>query len=91
MAQYIQLLLSHYFQNLNHAQQKNLQLHQHNLSLVVEKIEILSPLKTLKRGYGIILNKNKKAISSVKQLSLKEDVKIKLEDGSALATIKELI
>ena len=83
--------IGHYFQNLNHAQQKNLQSHQHNLSLVVEKIEILSPLKTLKRGYGIILNKNKKAISSVKQLSPKEDVKIKLEDGSALATIKELI
>ena len=50
-----------------------------------------SPLKTLKRGYGIVLKNDKKAISSVKQLSPQDDVLIRLEDGSVLATIKKLI
>ena len=83
--------INHYFQTLNHAQQKHLQTHQHKLSLVIEKIEVLSPLKTLKRGYGIVLNKNKEAISSIKQLNPQEDVRIKLEDGSIIATVKELV
>lgn len=83
--------ISHCLQNLNHAQQKHIQTHQYNLSLVIEKIEILSPLKTLKRGYGIVLNKKKQAISSVKQLSPKEDLHIKLDDGSIIATVKELL
>lgn len=83
--------ITHHLQNLNHAQQNHLQTLQHKLSLVIEKIDILSPLKTLKRGYGIILNKNNQAISSVKQLSPKEDVKIRLDDGSIIATVKELV
>ena len=64
---------------------------ENKLLICIEKIELLSPLKTLKRGYGIVLKNDKKAISSVKQLSPQDDVLIRLEDGSVLATIKKLI
>ena len=83
--------IKHHFQSLNNAQLKHLQTSQHKLSLMVEKIEILSPLKTLKRGYSIVLNKDKKAISSIKKLKPNDDIQVKLEDGSVIATVKELV
>lgn len=83
--------INHQFQNLNHAQQKHLQACQHKLSLIIEKIEILSPLKTLKRGYSIVLNNDNKAISSVKKLNPNDVIQVKLEDGSVIAKVKELV
>ena len=47
---------------------------------VVEKIDALSPLKTLSRGYSI-MEKNGKIVKSKKELNIGDEVNIKLYEG----------
>ena len=52
------------------------------------RLDTLSPLKTLSRGYGIIEDNNsKKIIKSVKDVSKDEEIKITLSDGSIDAKV----
>ena len=54
----------------------------------VLRLDTLSPLKTLSRGYGIIEdNKSNKIIKSVKDVSKDEEIKITLSDGSIDAKV----
>ena len=52
----------------------------------ISKLDTLSPLKTLFRGYSII-EKDKKIIKSVKDLMVDDEVDIKLSDGNKKAKI----
>lgn len=53
---------------------------------VVEKIDALSPLKTLSRGYSI-MEKNGKIVKSKKELNIGDEVNIKLYEGTIKAKI----
>ncbi len=53
---------------------------------MVMKLDTLSPLKTLGRGYSII-SKNGKMIKSVKDLKVGDKVELKLSDGEKTAEI----
>ena len=53
---------------------------------LITKLDNLSPLKTLTRGYSII-EKNNKVIKSVKDLKLNDTIKIRLLDGNTNAKI----
>ncbi len=53
----------------------------------IAKLDTLSPLKTLSRGYSIIESEDKKVISSIKDLKKGQNVDLKLKDGSAKAEI----
>lgn len=55
-----------------------------NLSV---KLEAMSPLKTLARGYSITLNKDGKSIKSVKDVNKDEKIEIVVEDGKISATV----
>jgi len=52
----------------------------------INKLDALSPLKTLDRGYSIIKH-NDKAIASVKDLKSNDKIEIELKDGSVNATV----
>lgn len=52
----------------------------------ITKLDSLSPLKTLTRGYSIV-EKNKKAIKSIKDLNINDEIDIRLIDGKAKAKI----
>ena len=54
---------------------------------ILSKLEALSPLKTLERGYGII-KLNEKAVTSIKDLKKDDLIDIELQDGSRKAIIK---
>ena len=54
---------------------------------IISKLDALSPLKTLERGYGII-KLNKKAITSIKDLKKDDLINIELKDGNISAIIK---
>ncbi len=56
-------------------------------ALLLSKLDTLSPLKTLERGYGII-KLNDKAITSIKDLKQDDLINIELKDGSKEAIIK---
>ena len=56
-------------------------------TLLLGKLDALSPLKTLERGYGII-KLNDKAVTSIKDLKKDDLINIELKDGSVNAIIK---
>lgn len=56
-------------------------------TLLLSKLDALSPLKTLERGYSII-KINDKAVTSVKDLKKDDLINIELKDGSRKAIIK---
>ena len=56
-------------------------------ALLLSKLDALSPLKTLERGYGII-KLNEKAVTSIKDLKKDDLINIELKDGSREAIIK---
>lgn len=58
----------------------------HDYLLLINKLDALSPLKTLDRGYSIIKHNNK-TIGSVKDLKSSDKIEIELKDGSINATV----
>ncbi|WP_440602604.1 exodeoxyribonuclease VII large subunit [Bacillus sp. GB_SG_008] len=47
----------------------------------VEKLETLSPLKVMMRGYGLVYNNKKQVLKSVKEIDLGDAVAVQLQDG----------
>ena len=47
----------------------------------VSKLDALSPLKTLTRGYSIVMDKNNKIINTVTKLNTGDIIKLRLKDG----------
>ena len=56
---------------------------------LIDKLELLNPLNTLKRGYSITYY-NDKTLTSVKKVKVNDKVSIRLSDGSIKATINEV-
>ena len=57
-----------------------------NMVKNISKLDALSPLKTLTRGYSII-QKDGKVIKSVNQLQKDDELEIRLIDGSTRAKV----
>lgn len=60
-----------------------------NLNNLISKLEVLNPMNTLKRGYGIIKT-NQKVVSSIKKIKENEKVTIELKDGLVEAQVKKV-
>ena len=54
----------------------------------ISKIDALSPLKTLTRGYSVTENSDGKVIKSISDVNKDENIKIKLIDGKIEAIVK---
>lgn len=54
----------------------------------IAKIDTLSPLKTLTRGYSVVENEDGKVIKSVNDVSSNQEIKITVTDGKLSATVK---
>ena len=67
----------------------SLKLKDNHIKLVglMSKLESLSPLKTMMRGYSIIQDQNGKVVSSVKSLISGQEVILKLIDGDKQAKV----
>ncbi|MBE6604415.1 MAG: exodeoxyribonuclease VII large subunit [Ruminococcaceae bacterium] len=55
------------------------------------KMQTLSPLSVLARGYAAVFDGQGKAVSSVSELSVGDGVRVRLRDGVASATVTELV
>jgi len=51
---------------------------------LAEKLEMLSPLNVLKRGYAVLFDENKKAVSSATNIKEGGKYTLRLEDGQAV-------
>jgi len=53
------------------------------------KLETLNPLSVMDKGFAVI-SKDKKVLTSVKQLNVDDQIELRLKDGRAVAEIKEI-
>lgn len=71
------------------------QVQQHNRKnqrfiALTAKLDAMSPLKVLTRGYSMIEKENGQLVRSVSDLSTEESVKITLSDGQFTATVRDV-
>jgi len=59
-------------------------------NIAVQKLDGLSPLKILNRGYSVVLNKNHDIIKSHDQVTTAEELKVILSQGELLINVKEI-
>ena len=62
---------------------------QHSLEVAMEKLEILSPVQVLRRGYGLVEQEGH-VLTSVKEVKVGSSIKITLKDGSLSARVENL-
>ena len=61
----------------------------HNLQLQIQKLDLLSPLKILKRGYSACFNEDGYLIKTKKQVKINDFINIKLSDGNIKTKVIE--
>ncbi len=72
------------------ALQRKLDNRQAQFDLLTQRASVHNPMEQLKRGYSII-SKGSVRVSSVSQLSVGEELNIRLSDGSAQATVTKIL
>lgn len=60
-----------------------------NLTNQISKLDALSPLRTLVRGYSVI-ECTGKVVKTAKELNVEDIIKIKMQDGNVKAVVKEV-
>jgi exodeoxyribonuclease VII large subunit len=81
--------LHHADQQLKNSLQKSLQIHQKTLSNLAGKLDVLSPLSTLQRGFSIASDKDNKIIRSAKEVTAGDKIRVQLMQGSLKCTVEE--
>jgi exodeoxyribonuclease VII large subunit len=62
----------------------------YEFDILTTKLNAISPLNTLKRGYTIALNEDGRAVSSVDNINTNQKLYISFADGSISATVNEI-
>ena len=75
--------------NLNKTINLKLENNKNRLTTLIEKLELVSPLNVLKRGFSLTY-KNNKIIKSVKKIKENDILNIKLNDGNIIVNVKEI-
>ena len=65
------------------------ELHRKSLQAVIGKLDALSPLAILERGYSICSRPDGKVVRSVEDISVGDALKVLFTDGEALSEVKE--
>lgn len=82
--------IDQYFNDMTQLVEIKMELTDSELSLLSGKLDVLSPLKVLKRGYSITyrLPQNEVVISS-RQLKVGDDLRVKFKTGETICSVKE--
>ena len=84
-----QTIVTQLKQRLINAQQNNVQ-HKSELFVhLIEQLQLVSPLATIARGYGVVRDTEDKVISSVKQISVNNEISVHISDGIIKAKVIE--
>ncbi|PHV72364.1 exodeoxyribonuclease VII large subunit [Sporanaerobium hydrogeniformans] len=83
--QEVDLLMQQLHKEYKHQVQDKVRLYE----LALEKLEKLSPLTTLKRGYSLVTNERGQVVTSIKMLEKGEHLQLTLKDGSIGVQVQE--
>ncbi len=86
-----QLLLDHLFEKLILSVRNSINTNESNFTQIASKLDALSPLKVMGRGYLFAKNKNDNIIKSVNDLSIGDTINLNLSDGSAYCNVEKII
>ena len=81
--------LNQYIDKINISIEKNLDKKKNIFTTFINKLEVLNPLLTIKRGYSITKVDNK-VISSVKNIKKNDTLTVELSDGTIISTVSDI-
>ena len=84
------LLLDHSAQRLGAAAQQNLAGQKQRFIHLTAKLDALSPLKVLARGYSVVLTSDGRVVQRAGQVQIGDQVDIKLHQGSFTASVTQI-
>ncbi|HOK03189.1 MAG TPA: exodeoxyribonuclease VII large subunit [Spirochaetota bacterium] len=76
--------------NISHLEKKIITDLKHKFQLKIQKINNLSPMSVMARGFAVVLDKNNNIIKSKKNLELGQSLDIKFVDGKISADITKI-
>lgn len=76
-------------QKLSYAYKGQVTKNERRYELALHKLEKLSPLSTLKRGYSLVTTLDDELIKSVKEVQVGDEIMITVSDGSLKAKVSE--
>lgn len=75
---------------LINAESRNIQLNRQRYMSVAAKLDAMSPLKVLARGYSMTMSESGEVVRSVTQTNLGQTITVKLHDGQLTAVVSEI-
>ena len=85
-----QLDLDQITQRLHRATKQSHELKKEQLCTLAEKLQALSPLAVLSRGYTAVLDQTDSLVSQVSQLTVGQALVLKMKDGTADCTVTQI-
>lgn len=77
-------------ERLRNLMDHNLQSNRHRLALLGSRLQGLSPLSRLEKGYGFITDQNDQRVSSIGQVCLGQTLQIRMSDGIVKTIVEEI-
>ena len=84
------LLLDHWTEKLLGSIQKHYKLQEQKLLTNISKLDALSPLKVLGRGYSFVEHEEKGVIQKIEKLSVDDVIQIHMSDGKARCIVDNI-
>ena len=84
------MLLDHLNSQIHHAIALLTQNQRGSLQTLAAKLDMLSPLKVLSRGYSLAQTEEGRLIAGISDLAVGERVALRLSDGNALCRVEEI-
>lgn len=75
---------------LDASMEKILKNREHSFNILTAKLNAISPLNTLSRGYAIVQDSNGNAVSSIEVLTVNDELDISFSNGHIKTTVKEI-
>ena len=69
---------------------QHLQLLNQNLAHLMDKLELMNPVNTLRRGYGMVRDKDEAIVASVHEIGIGDRIQVELQDGIVHAEVASL-
>ena len=79
--------LNQFNKNLIYAQKQNINKHAQKFFALAAKLDALSPLKVLSRGYAMVRTEQGSLVRSVQQIAASDKIQIRLSDGTVTASV----
>ena len=82
--------LDNFVERLGKNSQLLLKQHEQHLLHLMDKLELINPMNTLRRGYGMVRDENNQIVTTVRNIKAGEDICVDIHDGKIYAQVTSL-